>query len=301
MRATSLEELRMIVAIESAGSLTGAADALGITQQAVSQRMRQVERRWGLALFERGARGTGLTAHGVLVAQWAATALDHAAAFDRAVDSLRSDRMARLRVAASLTIAEHLVPGWLVTYARMPAAAHVELTAVNSVAVVERLRSGADDIGFIETPDLPPDLHTVPLGFDEIGIVVGPAHAWARRAAVGPQEVASTALVGREVGSGTRLTLERALLGIDGIDEVASPAAELASTTGIRATLAAGGGVGALSLRAVREDLEAGRLVRVPVAMPPVTRPLTAVFRKDVALTAAAKDLLGIASSAVPR
>lgn len=300
MRATSLEELRMIAAVEAHGSLTGAAEALGVSQQAVSQRMRAIERRWSLPLFERTARGTTLTAQGVLVAEWAGALVAQVEAFDHAVAALRSDRQARVRLAASLTVAEHLVPGWLVTYGREAEAAHVELTAVNSAAVMDRVRAGTDDLGFIETPDLPHDLDVRVIGHDEIGIVVAPGHPWARRTAVTAAELARTPLVGREPGSGTRLTLERSLALLVGEEAIALPAAELGTTAGIRATVMAGGGAGALSLRAVRDDLEAGRLARVAVDMPPVTRPLVAVWRHDRPLPDGASRILAIASAGRP-
>ncbi len=298
MRPTSIEEMRMIAAVEAHGSLSAAAQALGVSQQAVSQRMRVIERRWGLSLFERTARGTALTAQGALVAEWAGALVAQVEAFDHAVLALRTDRQAHVRIAASLTIAEHLVPGWLVTYGAEEGAAMVELSAVNSATVIDRVRTGRDSLGFIETPDLPQDLAVRVIGDDEIGIIVAPGHPWARRSLVSAAEVAATRLVGRERGSGTRLTLERALSAALGTDAVAEPAAELASTAGIRATIMAGSGVGALSLRAVRDDLEAGRLVRVPVDIEPMSRPLAAVVRREEPLGTAAARLLDIASSA---
>ncbi len=298
MRSTSIEELRMIAAVEAHGSLTAAAEALGVSQQAVSQRMRVIERRWALPLFERTARGTTLTPHGALVAEWAGSLLAQVDAFDQAVLALRSDRAAHVRVGASLTIAEHLAPGWLVAYAAEPNAARVELTVVNSATVVDRVRTGAEDLGFIETPDAPEGLAIRVIGHDEIGIVVSPRHPWAKRTSVSAGELAATPLVGREPGSGTRLTLERALAAAVGADAIVEPAAELATTAGIRATIVAGAGVGALSLRAVRDDLDAGSLVRVKIDGMVVSRPLAAIWRPGRPLQAGAARLLALASTA---
>lgn len=296
MRSTTMDELRMIAAVAEEGSLTAAAARLGVTQQAVSQRMRLLERRWALPLFERSARGTTLTAQGALVAEWAGALVAQADALDSAVAALRTDRAARVRVAASLTVAELLVPGWLVTYASEPGAARVELTAVNSAAVVERIVAGRDDLGFIETPHTPAGLSHRHFGTDEIVIVVAPGHPWARRSLVTARELAATPLVGREEGSGTRLTLELALASHPEAGAIAEPAAELATTAAIRATVIAGVGVGALSALAVRDDLAAGRLVRVATALDPVARPLTAIWRNDRPLPAGAARLLALAS-----
>lgn len=297
MRDTSIEELRMIAAVEAYGSLSGAANALGVSQQAVSQRMRAIENRWSLRLFERAARGTTLTAQGALVAEWAGSLLAQVDAFDHAVLALSSDAAAHVRIGASLTVAEHLVPGWLVTYGAQPGAARVELTVINSAAVAERVRAGADDLGFIETPEAPPGLTGRVIGHDEIGIVVAPQHPWAAKGSVTARELAATPLVGREPGSGTRLTLERALAEAVGADAIVQPAAELATTSGIRATIMAGGGVAALSLRAVRDDLDAGRLVRVLVDGVTVSRPLAAIWHPERTPVPAAQQFLAIASA----
>ena len=296
MASTSIEELRMLVAVEESGSLTAAAQALGVTQQAVSQRMRALERRWALSLFSRSTRGTRLTDHGVMVAQWAAGVLTQVDGFERSVAALRSDTAAHVRIAASLTVAEHLLPAWLVAYAGDPQAAQVELTALNSAMVVERVRAGIDDLGFVETPDPPARLAALVVAEDDVVIVVAPAHPWARRTAVSARELAQTPLLSREPGSGTRLTLERALEAALGPGSVAPPAAELSSTAAIRATVLAGGGVAALSERAVREDLAAGRLARVAVDGPPLTRPLAAVWDPRRRLTPAASRILEIAA-----
>ncbi|WP_082110225.1 LysR family transcriptional regulator [Demequina phytophila] len=297
MAGTSVEELRMLVEVERSGSLTGAARALGVSQQAVSQRMRILERRWGVALFTRGARGTSLTDRGVMVAGWAAAVLTQVDGFETAVAALRADTAAHLRIAASLTVAEHLLPGWLVAYSRTADAAQVELTAVNSASVAARVRDGVDDLGFVETPDPPPGLASLVVAHDDVVIVVAPGHPWARRTSVSAAEVARTPLLSREPGSGTRLTLERALEAALGPGTVAAPAAELSTTASIRATVLAGGGVAALSERAVDDDVSTGRLVRVPVQGPSLRRPLAAVWDPRRRLSPAATRVLDIASA----
>ena len=301
MRGTSIDELRMIAAVADEGSLTAAAARLGISQQAVSQRMRTLERRWSLPLFERSARGTTLTRHGALVAEWAAALVTQVDAFDSGVVALRTDRVANVRIGASLTIAEHLVPGWLVTYQQEPGAARVELVAVNSASVIERVAAGTDDLGFIETPVVPTGLARRTVGNDEVVIVVSPAHPWARKRTVTAAQLAATPLVEREQGSGTRLTLERALTAAVGADAVVPPAAELSTTSGIRATVMAGLGVGALSSLAVRDDVAAGRLAIVATELDPLSRRLTAIWREDRPLPPGAARLLELASGARPR
>jgi len=158
------------------------------------------------------------------------------------------------------------------------------------------VRDGRDDLGFVETPDAPEGLAAMVVAHDEVVIVVAPGHPWARRSGIAAEELARTPLLSREAGSGTRLTLERALEAALGPGAVVAPAAELSTTAAIRATVLAGGGVAALSERAVRDDLQAGRLVRVPVLGPSLTRPLAAVWDPRRRLSPAASRILEIAA-----
>ena len=89
-----------------------AAAVHGASQAAVSARIQSLEAALGLTLLERSPRGTRFTPTGALVAEWARAALDAAAALDAGVGALRAEQTERLPVAASLTIAEYLLPQW---------------------------------------------------------------------------------------------------------------------------------------------------------------------------------------------
>lgn len=107
--------------------------------------------------------------------------------------------------------------------------------------------------------------------------MVDAAHPWARRPAVGADELARTPLVLREPGSGTRRALEEALLRA-GHPLTAEPAVVSPTTLGVRGATMAGTAPGALSSIAVAEDLRAGRLVRVLVEGLAIPRPLSAIW-----------------------
>ncbi|MEA9984209.1 LysR family transcriptional regulator [Subtercola sp. RTI3] len=293
-----LKSLQTLAVVAELGSLTSASTALGVTQQAVSSRIRAREVRTGSPLVTRSARGSQLTEAGLLVAGWAKDVLDAAERFEVAVAALRDKSHSQLRVGASLTIAEHLMPEWLIAFqtgSGNPAA--VDLVVANSRAVIEQLRAGARDIGFIETPDVPSDLESRVIAFDELVVVVGVNHPWARRRrALSAAELASTALVVREEGSGTRRTLELALDTLEPKIVLAAPASILPTTTAIRSTVASGRAPAVLSSLAIRDDFTLGRLARVRVAGLTLKRPLTGVWvRNSTGLPENAERLLSIA------
>ncbi|WP_459986325.1 LysR family transcriptional regulator [Nocardioides sp. AN3] len=277
-----LRSLELLVLVARTQSLSSAAAELGITQQAASSRMRTMEALVGAALLSRSARGSALTDTGELVVQWASRVLDAAELLDAGLEALRADSRAHLSIAASQTIAEYLLPGWLVALRAQQQAAGLPptdftMTATNSERVAELVSGGIDDLGFVEGPEAPRGLQHRLIGVDELVVVVGARHPWARRSSrrVAAATLAATSLVMREVGSGTRTVLERALAGYPR----AEPALELSSAAAVRAAVVAGAGPTAMSIHAVREDLAAGRLVRITASGLDLSRKLHAVWR----------------------
>jgi molybdate transport repressor ModE-like protein len=297
-----LAALQLLRLVQDHGSLSAAARVLGLSQQAVSERVRALERQVGATLLTRSSRGSELNATGTLIVGWAIPVLEAAEVLDAAIASLRQDSAARLRVVASQTVAEHLLPGWLVGLRRqheslgLPPGA-VELHVMNSRDACALVRSGEVELGFIESPSVPTGLRSRRLHADELAVVVPPGHPWTRRRRPLPiVELAQTALVTREPGSGTRESLA-ALLAVhaSGVP-VAEPAFEVATSAAVRSAIMAGIGPGVLSRLVVQDDLALGRLVAVPTVVP-LGRPVTAIWQGGrTPVAGPARDLIAIAA-----
>jgi molybdate transport repressor ModE-like protein len=270
-----LVTFQLLEQIARNGSVTGAAAAMGISQQAASARLVRAERRLGHALVHRAISGSALTEHGGMVLEWATPVLEAARRAAVSLDALR-DLEAPLTVAASQTIAEFLLPGWLQILRRADPGAAVRLVSGNSQDVVGRVRGGTAQLGFIESPNVPDGLETSAVAVDELVLVVAPDHAWAAVDAVSATELAAMPLLLREPGSGTRATLEE-WLDHRGLS-TAAPAAELGTTSAIRAAAIAGVAPAVLSERAVLDDLATGRLRQVVVMGGAPRRRLVAVW-----------------------
>ncbi|MFB8764270.1 LysR family transcriptional regulator [Nocardiopsis alba] len=291
-----LVALRVLAMVGDGHSLTEAARRLGVTQQAVSARVKKLETRLGVTLVARGAQGARLTDTGVLVAGWAGELLASADRMATSLATLRGDAESRLTVAASLTIAEHLMPRWLRAMRHETGRGEppeVRLVAANSTEVVERIREGRADLGFVETPEPVRDVEYRTIGSDDLAVVVAPEHPWARRRRpITARGLASTPLVLREPGSGTRSAFEYALAALPEPLTPVAPAAELPTAAGIRLTAIEEGLPAVVSRRAVEEDLDGGRLVEVPVSGVRLTRPLAVIWAEGTRLSRAAEELL---------
>jgi DNA-binding transcriptional LysR family regulator len=273
-----LETLEVLLAVAATGSFGQTAAQRGVSQPAISARVRRMEALVGVPLIERGARGSSLTPAGALVADWARDVLSAAQTLDAGIASLRTGRDGRLRVASSLTVAEQLLPRWLV---------------INSADVVSAVLGGDADIGFVEGPTLDAGLESRVVARDRLVVIVPPDHPWARRRRpLQAAELATTRLVSREPASGTRAALETALRAWA---PLAVPLLELSTASGVRSAVAAGAGPAVLSTLAVRDDIAARRVVEVPVVGVRLDRVLRAVWPVGQRPAGPARDLLAIA------
>ena len=287
----------MLCLVSERGSLSAAGAALGVTQQAVSARMRRLEAALGLTLLDRSSTGTRLTATGEVVAGWATDVVGAADRLESGAATLRAARPEDASVAASLTIAEHLLPRWIVRLRSLAPDARVAVTAANSSDVFRLIRAGDALLGFVETPEAASGLRTTRIARDELIVVAAPDHPWAKRGRSGvtAAELSATALVTREAGSGTRLAAERAL-GSAGLSP-APPAVELPTAAGIRTAVTSGLAPAVLSILTVQDDLDSGRLVRIPLTDLRIVRDLRAVWRRDADLPDTLRRLVAVARS----
>ncbi|MEO7122166.1 MAG: LysR family transcriptional regulator [Lacisediminihabitans sp.] len=298
-----LSALRMLHVVRESGSFSAAGAAIGLSQQAVSSRMLALERLLGIRLFERSPSGSSLTASGALIADWADEVLSAAERMEAGIASLGSERAASLRVVASQTIAEHLMPKWMVMLRRQQTAdgrsvTPIELSVSNSRAAADAVRDGTAAIGFIETPMLPTGLVSKTIRTDEMAVVVAPDHPWTRlRHPLTAGELARTPLVMRELGSGTREALEWMVATELPDAPTLVPAIELSTSAAVRSAIASGLAPGVLSVLAVQDDLVLERLVRVPVEGLSLRRPLSVIWKRSSGTPdGAAAELVAIAA-----
>ncbi|MFC7374708.1 MULTISPECIES: LysR substrate-binding domain-containing protein [unclassified Brachybacterium] len=292
----NLQALALFVAVVDEGGLGAGARKLGMYQSNASRTIVTLERQAGTALLDRNPRGSRPTSAGLLYAAHARDLLESAEAFSAWLRHSRDENTLDLHVGASMTIAENLMPAWLTDLRRSSPRVRAELEVLNSAQVLEEIRDGRLQLGFIETPHVPRSVHALALREDELVVVVAPDHPWARRdEPLGLDELAATPLVVREGGSGTRDAFEELVPSAAGTP----PVQELGSNAAVRIAVASGAGPAVISMLAVRSQLEAGQLARVPVRGQSLRRPLTAVWTGPRRLSGPAAELVAVASREV--
>lgn len=292
-RVPEIGALEILLSVARLGSLARAAKEHGLSQPAVSSRVRYMERLVGVPLLERSTSGSRLTPAGALVADWARDVVESAAVLDAGVAALREQQASKMGVAASMTAAEYLVPTWLVLMHQQAPELKISLRLANSADVAVFVLDGQVDLGFVEGPQVPEGLDSKAVATDRLEVVVAPDHPWSRRRKPVPAaELADTPLIQREHGSGTRYTLECVLAAFG---PLAPPQLEASSTTAVRTAAAAGLAPAVISSLAVAGDLTERRLVAVPVDGIDMHRVIRAVWRAGQPLLGPVRDFLGVA------
>ncbi len=271
-----LGALDLFVSVVELGSLSRAAEAHQIAQPSASARIRNLERRLGLTLLDRSPTGSIPTPEGAVVAGWSAGVLRAADELAAGVAALKAEASGLLRIAASYTVAEYLLPPWLEQFLRNRTDDSVSLRVANSAAVVEQLTRGEVDLGFVESPNAVPGVHGQTVAVDDLVVVVASDHPWVQRPLVPIGELVATPLVVREPGSGTREALEEAIRQLG--HGPTRTAIELGSTAAVRMAVITGSTPTVISRLAVQADLDAGSLVAVDVPGLAITRRLRALW-----------------------
>jgi DNA-binding transcriptional LysR family regulator len=291
-RLPDLDVLELLVCVDDYGSLSEASRKVGMAQPNSSRAIKRLERRFGVPLLQRSTTGSTLTAEGTVVAHWAREIVRTAHRLLDVAEGLRVERSAELTVAASMTVAEHLMPRWLGQFRVEHPTVNIHLQVHNSTEVLARIAAGTCHVGFIESPHVPRGVHSLTVARDRLVLVVNADHPWARRRRpVTIAELAATPLLVREPGSGTRTTLEIALDGY----ELAPPLLELGSGAAIRTSVLNGVGPAVLSSLTVEDQVRAGDLRLVDVAGLDLTRALRAVWRPPRQLDGPAGQLVRLA------
>lgn len=263
----SLRELEVFVAVAEAGTVTAAADYIGLTQSAASQALANLEGGMSVPLFDRVGRRLVLNEQGRLLWPRAQALLDEAGAMQ---DLFTREGALHLRLAASTTIGNYLLPERLARFRLRYPQARVELLVANTADVVEAVTAFRVDAGFIEGPAHHPALQVVPWREDRMCVFAAAEHPLAGHP-LSLETLAAAEWVLRESGSGTREEVERLLLPhLTCLGKVM----ELGNSEAIKRTVAAGLGISCLSRHVVEEWLKSGRLVELETPLPPLSRTL---------------------------
>lgn len=291
MRIT-LRQLQIFTAVAERGSTTAAAEMLALSQSATSAALNELEDLLDTRLFDRVGKALLLNDSGRLLLDQARQALDIVQGIEMEFGG-QGGGQREFRLGASTTIGAYLLPELLAAYRREYGNRIPRVSIANTADVAQAVSAFEVEIGFIEGPCHVAGLRVEPWMRDELMIVAAPGHdiaAAARAAPVTPEQLADARWLLREPGSGTRETVESALVPYLAYLEEAG---QFNSSEAIKHACAAGLGLACLSRSVVADLVSLGRLVEVRTTLPPLGRDMYLIYSRKKTLSPALESFLG--------
>jgi DNA-binding transcriptional LysR family regulator len=256
-------------------SFRHAAEALYLTQAAISLQIKALEGELGLQLVHRNGKGVVLTDAGTRLLRYAGQIAEITRDARQELAQFKDPDNGELKVGASTTIAQYVLPTLIGEFMRSERSVKTLVLSGNTDKVAHDLLEGDVAIGVVEGPTWQPLLKAEPFLEDEVVIISAGRHRWANRT-ISVHQLLESPLILRETGTGTRRVVE-AVLRDKGVSvKDLNIVTELDSTEAIKTSVEAGLGFGFVSRRAIRKELMLGTLKEVAVE--------TLRFRRDFSI-----------------
>jgi DNA-binding transcriptional LysR family regulator len=285
-----LYQLETFLAVADEGGFSRAAAKLHRTQPAISQTIRKLEADTGEILFERTARDGSLTAAGEVLHEYARRLLSLRAEASSAIEELRSLERGRLQLAANEYTSLYLLPV-LDEFRRL--CPQIGVTVQRSLAsrIPDEVLHRTVEMGIVSFRPETEEFQSITVYADDVAFVVSPRHPLAREKRVSIRSLGAENFVAHNVPSPLRRQV------IEAFQKHKTPlnmGVELPSLEAIKRFVAMGNGVALVPGLTVQPEVEAGRLVKVPVPELEFDRRLRLVHRRHATLSHAAQAFLKV-------
>ncbi len=258
--AITLRQLQIFCKVAELASVTRAAEALNLTQSAISMSLNQLENHADSPLFLRQSNRIILNDRGRQLLPLARNLLAQQQEIEMFLDKSLRQPIGTLHIGASTTIGNYLMPGLIADFTNRHPGAKIQLQVGNATQVENGVQSGELDLGLSEGYQQIPSLNAQKWRDDELVIITGLLHSWAITGTASREELQAGQWIMREKGSGTRDVFEAALKRENLSCEIAL---ELGHTEAIKKAVEAEAGCACLSRMAVQRELDHGWLVEI--------------------------------------
>lgn len=268
MRLT-LRQLAVCEAVARHLSYTQAAAELHLSQPAVSMQVRQVEELLGLALFEKNGKQIHCTEAGLELRRYALAVQHKMSELEATVESLKGVQRGHLRLSVAST-ANHFATRLLAHFAASHPGVSFSLDVTNRQRLLEQLANNQTDLVLMGKPPADTALESIQFMENPLVVIAPREHPLAQaKGQVALKRLESEPFVVRESESGTRLAMNRFF---DEHGIALQTSMEMTSNEAIKQTVAAGLGLGLVSIHTLELELETGRLAVLDVQGMPIVR-----------------------------
>ena len=257
-------------------NITLSAKKLHMSQPSISLQIQNIENEYGARFFDRTNKGVTLTKEGQIFYPYVLSVLDILLKAREQICALAKDQRGLIYLGATLTIGEYILPNILEFLCKTHPDVDFKVKIANTESITQDVLEKKIHIGLVEGP-VPwhKDFNVESFWEDELVVVIPYFHHWASRDSISLAELPHERLVSREVGSGTRKTMEMALIerGLD--PDQLNVTMELGSTQSIKQLVSAGLGIAIISSLTVSRECDKGILKILKIKDSPIYRPLS--------------------------
>ncbi|WP_110929670.1 selenium metabolism-associated LysR family transcriptional regulator [Bacillus massiliglaciei] len=280
----SIDSLRVFVTVVEQKHFSRAAEILNMSQPGVSLQIRNLEKEWNTKLILRSPKQVQVTEEGKILYRHAKQILNLYNEAHREINDMHNFVSGSLKIGASFTIGEYLLPKVLGPYATKYPMVDIQIIISNTEEVVKAIRKNEVDIGLIEGETAFPDIHTNSFMEDEMILIVPPDHPLSQSELADERMLQDQTWILREQGSGTRAYSDKLL---NKLQIKTKRNFIFSSTQGVKEAVMEGLGIALLSGLSVQKEIKSGEVKGVRINNIRLKRPLYIVSRNETSISKA--------------
>lgn len=286
-----INQLEVLIAVAEERGFSRAAERLYRTQPAVSQAIRRLEEEVGVPLFDRSSKDGTLTDAGHVLLKYAHQILSHRRDAHEAIKELKGLHRGKVTISANEYTVTYLLPIISSYRARHP---HVKVEVRRAMAsrIPSEVLAREVEIGIVSFRSSDPALKAIPVGSDQIALIVSPRHALAGRKTVSISELGVESFIAHNVRSPYR---DRVIQSFEKYRTPLNISMEMPTLEAIKRLVERDMGVALIPRMAAQTEIKFGQLVALKVSEMRLERKLYLIHRKGAKLSHAAKAFLNIA------
>lgn len=274
-------------------SFSTAAQALYLTQPAVSTQIKLLEKAHEIRLFERYGGKIQLTIFGEILFSYTEKIFNLIKEAESIVEGVKGVNTGTLKIRASLTSGTYYLPDLLRIFKMNYPNIEIQMEVGNSEEAIESVLSFHSDLGFIAKRELSEKLVSIPFLNEELVIIVPPSHKFAKYKAVDLHKLDGEPFILREQGSGTREMVSEKFRQKNVSVKLVM---QLGSSEAIKRAVEAGLGISIVPLMTVRRELNAGLLKGIRLTGEKMIRTFYIIYHREKYLSNIIQSFLKLAS-----
>jgi len=286
-----LETLKVFCDVVESRSFSKAARINRVTQSAVSQQIRALEKRYDRKLLDRAPRAIHPTPAGEKLYAAAREVLARFEALEEQMREESTEPQGPVTVATIHSVGLHELQQHFKELLLRHPRVNVRVVYRRSDQIYDEVASGEADLGIVAYSKERRELISIPFGEDKLVVVAAPEHGFAKRSAVKLSDLDGINFVAFDRDIPTRRAVDKLLRDAGAQVQITT---ELDNVETVKRAVEIGLGISILPRAACQQELARGSLVAIPIADGDFTRPISVLIRKGRSLSRAAEAFLGV-------